>query len=160
MDIRSNPYAGLITDLENGGNELRNMCLTLQENGDQCLCGGKKSTHAWFTQSVNDTEHFGPGCVDTITYGDGDECLLATICQNKFPEIQLPPCRDGNGCKYPLWIGSGSGFEILQNDNILCKRWDCVDAASGSERPNRWHTGENTVEHMKAWQEYCAQLEN
>lgn len=161
MDVRSNPYYGLIRDSDNGQDELRKMCLILQENGDKCLCEGKKSTHAWFSQSVNDEKHYGPGCVDTITYGDGDECLLATICQNRFPEITLPPCKDGNACKYPLWIGAGSGFEILQDDeNNLCTRWDCIDDVHNMSKPNRWHTGENTLAHMSAWREYCSKLKN
>tara|TARA_Y100000746_G_C15269379_1_gene352985 strand:+ start:33 stop:710 length:678 start_codon:yes stop_codon:yes gene_type:complete len=160
MDVRSNPYFGLIKDSDNGGKDLENMCLILQENGDKCLCEGRKSTHAWFSQSVNDNAHFGPGCNDTITYGDGDECLLATICQNRFPEITLPPCKDGNACKYPLWIGAASGFEILQDDENLCKRWDCIDDAHDGTKPNRWHTGENSTEHINAWREYVSKLRN
>ena len=124
---------------------------------DRCLCAGKKSTHAWYTQAVNNSTHHGPGCEDTITYGDGEECLLATMCHNKFPEIQLPFCLEGNACMYPLWIGQGSGLEVLQDpDKYACYDWSCVDEEL--QKPPRWHTGENPKEHIKSWKGYCEKL--
>tara|TARA_B100001778_G_scaffold294356_1_gene265957 strand:- start:169 stop:630 length:462 start_codon:yes stop_codon:yes gene_type:complete len=150
--MNTNPYLNLLDE------ELKEMCNILKEK-DTCLCSGKKSTHAWYTQAVNDTTHYGPGCEDTITYGDGEECLLATMCHNKFPEIQLPICRDGNACMYPLWIGEGSGFEILQNsENYKCNDWECV-TDNKNEIPPRWHDGSNTYEHINNWKAYCEKLQ-
>ena len=152
MNVSTNPYLSLSDE------ELKNMCGVLQEK-DSCLCAGKKSTHAWYTQSVNNKDHHGPGCEDTITYGDGEECLLATMCQNKFPEIQLPLCLEGNACMYPLWVGEGSGLEVLQDpDKFACDDWSCVN--DEIVKPDRWHTGQNAGEHIKQWKAYSEKLKN
>ena len=150
MNVSANPFSSLSDE------GLKEMCVALQEK-DSCLCAGKKSTHAWFPQAVNNSAHHGPGCEDTITYGDGEECLLATMCHNKYPEIQLPLCFEGNACMYPLWIGQGSGLEVLQHpDDYACNDWSCLK--EDIQKPPRWHTGENPKEHIKNWKDYCEKL--
>lgn len=149
-EMNTNPYSKLSDE------ELKEMCGVLQQK-DSCLCAGKKSTHAWYTHAVNNSTHHGPGCEDTITYGDGEECLLATMCHNKFPDIKLPLCRDGNSCMYPLWIGEGSGLEILQSpEKYKCNDWDCV--INNIELPPRWHDGQNPRTHINQWKQYCENL--
>lgn len=151
MNVITNPYLSLSDDA------LKDMCHVLQEK-DSCLCAGKKSTHAWYPHAVNNSHHHGPGCEDTITYGDGEECLLATMCQNKFPDIQLPLCLEGNACMYPLWIGKGSGLETLQDlDNYACDDWSCAHHDT-IEKPPRWHSGENAKQHITDWKNYCEKM--
>jgi len=165
MAVRSNPYAQLIRNSDQNPDDksegtLWKLCEKLSTDSEKCLCEGKRSTHAWYTQSVNNEIHHGPGCIDTITYGDGDKCLLSTICQNRFPEdFEWPTCRDGNSCMYPLWVGKGSGFEVLDDDTKACREWDCV--MDETDTPPKWHSGENSAEHLEQWRNYVnTQFEN
>lgn len=156
----SAPYADLLNDLSS----LQKECNRLSTMTD-CICKGKPSSSSWFTQSVNDTEtHWGPGCVDRVIEGDGDNCLLAAICQNKFPTIPMPPCNNANACLYPLWVGEGSGLEKLQNLRIPlkdikhpCDDWGCVEEKESIA--TRWNKGNtSTEEYVKKWKEYCATI--
>ena len=157
-EVNSNPYRTLIQEYDNGENtNLKDMCETLQEQADDCLCKGHVSTHPWYTQSVNDDTHHGPGCISQITYGE-ERCLLATICQNRFPDVKLPPCEDGNSCKYPLWVGKGSGFEEISEELPKCVDWHCI--GENVEVPERWHDGKDARKFIDDWTTYKNKIQN
>lgn len=156
MDVNTNPYQTLIDSGELDA--LETLCKNLSMNETECLCSGGKAVSGWYPQnnSLQSPGHSGPGCIDTITYGDGQKCLLATICQNKFSDkYQMPTCEDPKGCMYPLWTGSGSGFE--QVGKLSCSSWDCVNEADVST-PDRWHRGDDCASFINSWKEYLKKI--